>query len=106
MGWPLEVTKMFLYISFPVGIFHYVNSPAYFEKWVIKAKEEYFPPESRKANEQMENFIRDFNSDIEKKRLDALESRSKQWRKYIVSTCDIGSESYYFFVKDIEMPLA
>ncbi|XP_071639766.1 protein PET100 homolog, mitochondrial-like [Temnothorax longispinosus] len=78
MGWVLEVAKMFLYISFPVGIFHYVNQPAYFDNVVIKAKEEYFPPESRKMNEQMENFIRDFNADVEKKRLDALESGNKQ----------------------------
>jgi len=78
MGWVLEVAKMFLYISFPVGIFHYVNQPAYFEKWVIKAKEEYYPPESRQANQQMENFIQEFNADVEKKRLDALERGSKE----------------------------
>lgn len=73
-----EVAKMFLYISFPVGIFHYVNQPAYFDKWVIKAKEEHFPPESRQANEQMENFIREFNANSEKRRLDALESGNRQ----------------------------
>jgi len=78
MGWVLEVAKMFLYISFPVGIFHYVNQPAYFEKWVIKAKEEYYPPESRQTNQQMENFIQEFNADVEKKRLDALERGSKE----------------------------
>jgi len=77
MGWVLEVAKMFLYISFPVGIFHYVNQPAYFEKWVIKAKEEYYPPESRQANQQMEDFIHEFNADVEKKRLDALERGNK-----------------------------
>jgi len=78
MGWVLEVAKMFLYISFPVGIFHYVNQPAYFEKWVIKAKEEYYPPESRQANQQMEDFIYEFNTNIEKKRLDALERGNKE----------------------------
>lgn len=76
MGWVLEVAKMFLYISFPVGMFYYVNHPTYFEKSVIKAKEEYFPPESKQANEQLENFIRDFNASIEKKRLDAMEKQS------------------------------
>lgn len=77
-GWVLEVAKMFLYISFPVGVFHYVNQPAYFEKWVIKAKEEHFPPESRQTYEQMDNFIREFNANVEKKRLDALESGDEQ----------------------------
>ncbi|CAL1677249.1 unnamed protein product [Lasius platythorax] len=75
MGWILEIAKMSLYISFPVGIFHYVNQPAYFDKWVIKAKEEYYPSESRKAHEEMENFIRDFNANMEKERLDAMEKQ-------------------------------
>ncbi|XP_070152302.1 protein PET100 homolog, mitochondrial-like [Polyergus mexicanus] len=73
MGWILEVAKMCLYISFPVGIFHYVNQPAYFDKHVIKAKKEHYPPQSKKATEEMENFIRDFNANIEKERLEAME---------------------------------
>ncbi|XP_012521284.1 protein PET100 homolog, mitochondrial [Monomorium pharaonis] len=78
MGWMLEVAKMFLYISFPVGIFHYVNQPAYFEEYVIKAKQEYYPPESKQAYEEVENFIRDFNSTMEKKRLDEMESKTRK----------------------------
>ncbi|XP_018392291.1 PREDICTED: protein PET100 homolog, mitochondrial [Cyphomyrmex costatus] len=77
MGWVFEVAKMFLYLSFPVGIYHYVNQPAYFDKWVIQAKKEYFPTESKQVYEQMENFIYDFNVNIEKKHLDALERQSK-----------------------------
>ncbi|XP_050460025.1 protein PET100 homolog, mitochondrial [Cataglyphis hispanica] len=73
MGWVLEIVKMCLYISFPVGIFHYVNQPAYFDKHVIKAKQEHYPVESKKASEEMENFIRDFNANIEKERLEAME---------------------------------
>lgn len=33
-GWKLEVAKMAMYMSFPVGLFHYFNQPEYFEKWV------------------------------------------------------------------------
>ncbi|KAL0115151.1 hypothetical protein PUN28_010624 [Cardiocondyla obscurior] len=73
MGWMLEVGKMFLYISFPVGIFYYVNTPAYFEHWILKEKEQYFPVENKQATEQMDNFIHEFNAKFEKKRLDALE---------------------------------
>lgn len=73
MGWILEIAKMSLYISFPVGIFHYVNQPAYFDKWVIQAKKEHYPLESRKANEEMETFIRDFNAHMEKERLETME---------------------------------
>ena len=35
-GWQLEVGKMALYMSFPVGMFHWFNNPEYFEKWVRK----------------------------------------------------------------------
>ncbi|XP_018299769.1 uncharacterized protein [Mycetomoellerius zeteki] len=77
MGWTLEVAKMFLYLSFPVGIFHYVNQPAYLDKWVIEAKKEYFPVQNKQMYEQMNNFIHDFNANVEKKRLDALEKQIK-----------------------------
>lgn len=60
-------------------MFYYINHPIYFEKWVIKTKKEYFPSESRKANEQMENFIRDFNASIEKKHLDAMEKQNDKY---------------------------
>jgi protein PET100 len=33
-GWQLEVGKMALYMAFPVGMFHWFNTPEYFEKWV------------------------------------------------------------------------
>ncbi|XP_012216201.1 protein PET100 homolog, mitochondrial [Linepithema humile] len=77
MGWGLEVAKMFLYISFPVGIFHYVNQPDYFEKWVVKTKEEYFPPVSRQATLELENFIHEFNTNIERQRLEEMELQHK-----------------------------
>lgn len=73
MGWILEVFRMALYISFPVGIFHFVNHPIYYDKYVIKAKQEHYPPESKQAAEEMNNFIRKFNANIEKERLETLE---------------------------------
>lgn len=75
MGWMLEVFRMALYISFPVGMFHLVNHPYYYDNYVIKAKEEYYPPENKKATEEMNNFIREFNTNIEKKRLEAMEEQ-------------------------------
>lgn len=68
---------MFIYISFPVGIFHYVNQPAYYDKYVVEAKKQYFPPESKSAHEQMEKFIEDFNASADKKYWDALERQSR-----------------------------
>ncbi|KAG5340843.1 PT100 protein, partial [Acromyrmex charruanus] len=78
MGWVLEVAKMFLYLSFPVGIFHYVNQPAYFDKWVIQAKKEHFPIQSKQVYEEMDDFIHNLNAKIEKKHLDSMERQSNK----------------------------
>lgn len=73
MGWMLEVFRMALYISFPVGIFHFVNHPYFYDKYVMKTRQEYYPPENEEAIEEMNNFIREFNANIEKERLENLE---------------------------------
>lgn len=75
-GWKLEVFKMALYMSFPVGMFHYFNQPEYFEKWVrnwksglmiikirkkfktllqvTEKRREMFPPESKSHRGEIE----------------------------------------------------
>lgn len=30
-GWRLEAAKMFLYLSFPIGVFGFFNSPRFYE---------------------------------------------------------------------------
>ncbi|EFN77257.1 protein PET100 homolog, mitochondrial [Harpegnathos saltator] len=77
MGWKFEVAKMFMYVSFPVGIFHYFNQPKNYEEWVIKTKKEYFPPLSKQLMEQVDKFIYDFNAEAQKKRLDEMERQYK-----------------------------
>lgn len=77
MGWKFEIAKMFMYLSFPVAIFHYFNQPEIFEEWVIKAKKEHFPPLSRKMLEDVDKFIHDYNVNIEKKRLEEMEKQIK-----------------------------
>lgn len=37
----LEVVKMGMYVSFPVCLFHYFNSPGNIEEDLTKAREEY-----------------------------------------------------------------
>ena len=46
-GWKLEIFKMGMYMSFPVGLFWYFNQPEYFEKWVIQTKQQLYPPSNR-----------------------------------------------------------
>lgn len=77
MGWQFEIAKMFMYVSFPVGIFHYFNQPNNFEEWVIKTKKEYFPAQSKQMFEQVDKFIYDYNATIEKDRLEEMEKQYK-----------------------------
>lgn len=46
-GWKLEVGKMALYMSFPVGLFYIFNQPKYFEAWTVKMRQELYPPAAK-----------------------------------------------------------
>ncbi|XP_064606379.1 protein PET100 homolog, mitochondrial-like [Liolophura sinensis] len=48
-GWRLEIFKMALYMSFPVGMFYYFNQPEFFENWMMSKRKELFPPEDENA---------------------------------------------------------
>lgn len=60
-SWKLEVFKMALYISFPVGLFYVFNQPQYFEEWVIKTRREMYPKQDE------ENRLK-FREELEKRR--------------------------------------
>lgn len=55
-GWLLETAKMALYMSFPVGLFHYFNQPEYFEEYVISTKRKIYPKEDESHHERIEGF--------------------------------------------------
>lgn len=72
-GWALEVSKMVLYISFPVGMFHYFNQPAYFEKWVTEKKREIYPPEDPKSENEIKNTIKFMRQKRDEEMMKALD---------------------------------
>ena len=98
-GWQLEVFKMALYMSFPVGLFHWFNQPEYFEKWVnneirkimhfyenvknfqvIEKKRELYPPDNKGHREQIEECIRQVRAKQDvllKEQLAQMESEEK-----------------------------
>lgn len=43
-GWRLEIGKMAMYMTFPVGVFYFFNQPQYFEDWIVKMRRELYPP--------------------------------------------------------------
>lgn len=68
-NWKLEVGRMAMYTSFPVGLFFYFNQPAYFEEWVTNTKRQIFPPENMKDREAIQQLIKD----MRKKQMEAFE---------------------------------
>lgn len=46
MGVKLEVFRMLLYLSFPVGVFWVSNQAQYFQQFVVQRRREIFPPDN------------------------------------------------------------
>lgn len=61
-GWKLEVFKMAIYMSFPVGLFYYFNQPKYFEKWVVQTRRESFPPQDNENERELKRFIEEMRA--------------------------------------------
>nr|CAD7445474.1 unnamed protein product [Timema bartmani] len=76
-GWKLEVLKMALYMSFPVGMFHYFNQPDLFEKWVVKTRRELFPPENMTHKDEIIDCIQKLQEKQELEMLRLLEGGQK-----------------------------
>lgn len=77
-GWLLEVGKMVLYMSFPVGMFHYFNQPEYFEKWVTKTRRELYPPESGESRKLIQDCVKKIQSEYDKELHEQLEKSMKK----------------------------
>ncbi|XP_044514642.1 protein PET100 homolog, mitochondrial isoform X1 [Gracilinanus agilis] len=56
MGVKLEVFRMTLYLTFPVAMFWISNQAEYFEEYVIRRKQEIFPPEREDQRRELEEF--------------------------------------------------
>ncbi|KAL5016101.1 hypothetical protein ScPMuIL_005690 [Solemya velum] len=50
-GWKLEVFRMAVYMTFPVGLFYYFNQPEFFEGWMMAQRQQLFPPEDPRVDE-------------------------------------------------------
>lgn len=58
-NWQLEVFKLGLFVSFPVGMFYFYNQAQYFEDWVIKMKRELYPPDDLTCRQELQDFIKE-----------------------------------------------
>ncbi|XP_013078323.2 protein PET100 homolog, mitochondrial-like [Biomphalaria glabrata] len=53
-GWQMEVFRMAVYISFPVGLFYMFNQPAFYENWMMEKRAKIFPASDPRAVEILE----------------------------------------------------
>lgn len=79
--WQLEAFKMFIYMTFPVGAFFYFNQPQYFEKFVIKTKQQMYPPDDPKMRDMIEEAQRKHNAKIDIEFQAALEEYERRERE-------------------------
>lgn len=80
-GYWLEISKMALYLSFPVAMFHYFNQPEYFEKWVTQTKREVFPPENKSHAKELDDLkmtIRKRRNDLQMQSLADLDAQKNK----------------------------
>ncbi|XP_005533598.1 protein PET100 homolog, mitochondrial [Poecile atricapillus] len=62
MGVKLEILRMLVYLSFPVGVFWVSNQAEFFQRHVIDRKREIFPPdnpEQRRAMAELKQRLRE-----------------------------------------------
>ncbi|KAH9523682.1 hypothetical protein Btru_040650 [Bulinus truncatus] len=54
--WKLEVFRMAVYTSFPVGLFYVFNQPFFYENWMMEKRDKIFPPSDPKAIQRLEAY--------------------------------------------------
>jgi protein PET100 len=64
-NWQLEIFKLSLWVTFPVGMFYVYNQAQFFENWVIKMKREMYPPEALSHHQELTSFIKSYRAEKE-----------------------------------------
>ncbi|XP_014208842.1 protein PET100 homolog, mitochondrial [Copidosoma floridanum] len=75
--WGLEVARMFLYMMFPVGCFHYFNNPQIFEDSVVKIRQQNQTPIPVEKQQEIRDSIKDLQNHIYLKHIQNLEEKEK-----------------------------
>ena len=80
-NWQLEVCKMFLYMAFPVGCFHYFNLPDNFEELVKTARKEKFYMETPESIAKIKKFMNECSRAERLKTIEAMEATDKKFKE-------------------------
>lgn len=65
---------MMLYVSFPVGIFHYFNQTENIEEWLIDQKKKYIST-TQSQHDEFKLYIEKFNREKRIRQLDEIEQQ-------------------------------
>jgi len=79
-SWQLEVFKLAMYVSFPVGMFYFYNQAEYFEDWVIKMKRELYPPEHLTSRKELEDVIKEMRGQHQSEMIRKMQEEMQQSR--------------------------
>lgn len=74
-SWQLEVGRMILYISFPIGMFHIFNHSESIKEELNNLRDSYYTPEMKKRQMDLKNFIEEFNKENQMKQLKEMEEQ-------------------------------
>jgi len=77
-GWALEVGKMAMYMTFPVGCFYLFNQPQYFEEWTVKMRRELYPPQDKMHDAEIQECIEKMHLRKEKELLKQLQEEDER----------------------------
>lgn len=80
-NWQLEVFKLALYVSFPVGTFYLYNQADLFENWVIKMKRELYPPEHLTARQELQTVIKEMRQQHQDQMIKQMKEEIRQDQK-------------------------
>lgn len=76
--WSLEVVRMFFYMMFPVGCFHYFNNPQIYEESVTKIRQETQLPIPLDKQEEFNKVLKEVKTKMNLKRIQELEESDKK----------------------------
>lgn len=76
-SWKLEVFRMCLYISFPVGLFMVFNYPPFYEKTILEGRRKLAASYDIKGAEKLEQFFKDRKRKELEEEIEAIKRKSQ-----------------------------
>lgn len=73
--WKLEVFRMLVYVSFPVGMFVLFNSPGFYEEAIMEARRKLARSIDKESNDELTSYIQEQKRKQLERQIDEIKSR-------------------------------